>query len=161
MSWWPFSSNKVPEESNPYTSLAPPAFSPLVPPPEPPKGYKPDRVSPAVVGYKPTPKSEDAYEREVAGSVSPAPDVSGLRDSFDRVLSEDWVTNPRARQCINNIQLGMKMGGLVGGIFGALAGSVYAVRERRFLVLPATMVVSAASFGFFLGCGMIIRCDPK
>lgn len=70
-----------------------------------------------------------------------------------------WITNPRARQCINNIQLGAKMGASVGGCFGLLTGAYVAVTQRSFLVLPVSVIGGAVSFGFFLGCGMIVRCE--
>ncbi|CAE8632967.1 unnamed protein product, partial [Polarella glacialis] len=36
-----------------------------------------------------------------------------------------------------------------------------AVTQRNFLVLPVSIIGGAVSFGFFLGCGMIIRCEEK
>lgn len=34
-----------------------------------------------------------------------------------------------------------------------------AVQQRNVFVLPIAAIGGAMSFGFFLGCGMIIRCD--
>ena len=34
-----------------------------------------------------------------------------------------------------------------------------AVQQRNVFVLPIAVIGGAMSFGFFLGCGMIIRCD--
>jgi hypothetical protein len=68
---------------------------------------------------------------------------------------------PRVQQCWNNIQMGFKMGAAVGGCFGFLAGGYSAFANRSFWLFPLGIVGGAASFGFFLGCGMIIRCEDK
>jgi Reactive mitochondrial oxygen species modulator 1 len=94
------------------------------------------------------------YEKEAENYSSSVPDLP-------RPTVSSLIEHPRIRNCFQNIQLGVKMGSTVGGIFGLLAGTIYAVKERRFLLLPATTLVCAASFGFFLGCGMIIRCENK
>lgn len=78
----------------------------------------------------------------------------GARNDF-------WIQHPRARQCINNIQLGAKMGASVGGCFGLLTGLWVAVTQRNLLVLPVSIIGGSISFGFFLGCGMIIRCEDS
>lgn len=57
--------------------------------------------------------------------------------------------------------MGFKMGAAVGGCFGLLAGGYSAIANRSFWLFPLGIVGGAASFGFFLGCGMIIRCDEK
>eukprot|EP00928_Gymnodinium_smaydae_P025875 TRINITY_DN20489_c0_g1_i1.p2 TRINITY_DN20489_c0_g1~~TRINITY_DN20489_c0_g1_i1.p2 ORF type:complete len:216 (-),score=64.45 TRINITY_DN20489_c0_g1_i1:58-705(-) len=72
-----------------------------------------------------------------------------------------WVTHPRARQCLNNITMGAKFGASVGGCFGLLTGTVVAVTQRNPFFLPVSVIVGATSFGFFLGCGMIIRCEEE
>uniref|UniRef100_A0A7S2HLJ3 Reactive oxygen species modulator 1 n=1 Tax=Zooxanthella nutricula TaxID=1333877 RepID=A0A7S2HLJ3_9DINO len=74
-------------------------------------------------------------------------------------LDGQWIQHPRARQCFNNIQLGAKMGASVGGCFGLLTGLWVAVTQRNLLVLPVSIIGGSVSFGFFLGCGMIIRCE--
>ncbi len=71
-----------------------------------------------------------------------------------------WL-HPRAQACLQNIQMGFKMGAAVGGAFGLLAGGYSAVANRSFWMFPLGIIGGAASFGFFLGCGMIIRCDDK
>jgi len=68
---------------------------------------------------------------------------------------------PRARNCVNSIQIGAKMGASVGGCFGLLTGLWVAVTQRNPLVLPISVVGGAVSFGFFLACGMIIRCEEQ
>ena len=56
---------------------------------------------------------------------------------------------------------GFKMGFIVGGIFGGLTGVYYAVQYRTFYYIPLAAVSSGASFGFFMGVGMIMRNEMK
>lgn len=52
---------------------------------------------------------------------------------------------------------GAMMGGIVGGTFGALAGTYYAFLTRSFWYIPMSALGSGASFGFMMGIGMVIR----
>lgn len=52
---------------------------------------------------------------------------------------------------------GFLMGCLIGGSMGFLVGLPTAIKNRSFLILPASIVISGISFGIFLGCGSIIR----
>jgi hypothetical protein len=87
-------------------------------------------------------------------------------EKFPIVMNSNIPVNlpplpPRVQQCWNNIQMGFKMGAAVGGCFGFLAGGYSAFANRSFWLFPLGIVGGAASFGFFLGCGMIIRCEEK
>jgi len=125
--------------------------------------HRPASLDSVKLNYRPTANDKgsiDPYAKEISDFTDQVPDMPSSNASrLDYSLSSFWIGNPRARACYNNVTLGVKMGGLVGGIFGALAGTVYAVRSRQLLVLPATILMCGGSFGFFLGCGMIIRCE--
>ena len=54
---------------------------------------------------------------------------------------------------------GFKMGALVGGIFGGLTGVYYAITTRSFMFIPMIAITSGASFGFFMGLGMVLRSE--
>ncbi|KEP65803.1 UNVERIFIED_CONTAM: hypothetical protein HHA_316140 [Hammondia hammondi] len=118
-------------------------------------------------------KTEDYYAKEDFGKYSsPYSESPGI---YDREYIEEerrrmhggreasfldrHVTNPRLRNCLEGVKMGMKMGAAVGGIFGLLTGGYAAVANRNLLILPVSVVGGAVSFGFFLGCGMVIRCD--
>ena len=62
---------------------------------------------------------------------------------------------------VNNAQKmfaqGFKLGFCVGGIFGGLIGTFYAISSRQFLILPISAIGTGCSFGFFMGIGMILR----
>lgn len=51
------------------------------------------------------------------------------------------------------------MGATVGGIFGFFTGLVVFVKTKQLLYIPITTLSMAASFGFFLGVGTIVRSD--
>ena len=52
---------------------------------------------------------------------------------------------------------GAKMGALVGASFGGLMGAYYAISYKSFYLMPAMALGSGASFGFFMGIGMVMR----
>eukprot|EP00347_Sterkiella_histriomuscorum_P001120 403373249 len=66
---------------------------------------------------------------------------------------------------VGNVQMmflqGFKMGAIVGGIFGGLMGSYYAIMYRQFMYIPMSALGSGASFGFFMGIGMIMRSEME
>ena len=74
-------------------------------------------------------------------------------------MFDGGLYHPRLRGCLAQMALGSKMGAAIGGIFGILMGGYQAIAQRNLLILPVAAVGGAVSFGFFLGCGMIVRCD--
>lgn len=58
-----------------------------------------------------------------------------------------------------NMLNGAMMGFMVGGLFGLVIGIYSAFQTRRLVVIPMSVLVSGASFGFILGCGSMIRND--
>ena len=58
-------------------------------------------------------------------------------------------------------QQGFKLGATVGGIFGGLIGTFYAISSRQILILPMSMIGTGCSFGFFMGIGMILRTQME
>ncbi|KAJ1611122.1 hypothetical protein OJ252_1662 [Cryptosporidium canis] len=67
---------------------------------------------------------------------------------------------PRVLCCIDNIKMGVKTGAIVGSIFGGINGTYHAIKYRNYMSIPVFAIGGAISFGFFLGCGMIVRCQP-
>ena len=53
------------------------------------------------------------------------------------------------------------MGFVVGGIFGGLMGTYYAIMSRSFLYIPTAAIASGCSFGFFMGIGMVMRTEME
>ena len=49
------------------------------------------------------------------------------------------------------------MGAVVGGCFGGVLGTYYALSTRSFSYIPVSMIGSGLSMGFFMGMGMTIR----
>ena len=53
------------------------------------------------------------------------------------------------------------MGFIVGGIFGGLMGTYYAVVSRSIIYIPTAAIASGCSFGFFMGIGMVMRTEME
>jgi len=100
---------------------------------------------------------EDPYEKE---DYSRYTSRGGSHSEPERrPMFEGGLYHPRLRGCLAQMAMGSKMGAAIGGIFGMLMGGYQAIAQRNLLILPVAAVGGAVSFGFFLGCGMIIRCD--
>eukprot|EP00389_Voromonas_pontica_P009459 GDKH01014377.1.p1 GENE.GDKH01014377.1~~GDKH01014377.1.p1 ORF type:complete len:229 (-),score=22.87 GDKH01014377.1:99-785(-) len=115
-------------------------------------------------------EGEDRYATENLGKyTSQVNESDGLRDheiasSSSRSGSTNFsnffnFSNPRARHCFESVKTGGLMGASVGGIFGGLMGVYASIVNRNILILPISTLGGAMSFGFFLGCGMIVRCE--
>lgn len=63
----------------------------------------------------------------------------------------------KSKEMYANFSNGFLIGSLVGGSFGTIIGLYTAVVNRSLLLLPLSAIISAASFGFFLGVGSILR----
>lgn len=141
------------------------------PPPSPPPVKGGPSSSPSFsYAFTPPTKGTDYNTEDFSKYASPYTESPGIRDAefmadfaSRREKTHSWldehVTNPRLRGCIDAVKMGMKMGCAVGGIFGGLTGTYAAITNRNLLILPLSVVGGALSFGFFLGCGMVIRCD--
>ncbi|OLQ16025.1 putative Romo1 family protein [Cryptosporidium hominis] len=57
--------------------------------------------------------------------------------------------------------MGVKTGAIIGSIFGGINGAYHALKYKNYMAIPVFAIGGAISFGFFLGCGMIVRCQPS
>ena len=62
-----------------------------------------------------------------------------------------------AGQTTNLFFAGFKMGGLVGGGFGAAIGTYQAIQMRNMAVIPLAMVGTGFTFGCTMGLSAVIR----
>eukprot|EP00392_Amoebophrya_sp_AT5.2_P006805 g6817.t1 len=97
--------------------------------------------------------NDDRYVRDEMYNRGSGAEPPGVLTGFYNSLP------PRAKGCLNAISMGARMGAAVGGCFGFLTGAYASVAHRNVLLLPVGVLGGAASFGFFLGCGMIVRCE--
>ncbi|OII73664.1 uncharacterized protein cubi_03462 [Cryptosporidium ubiquitum] len=50
----------------------------------------------------------------------------------------------------------LQKGAIIGSIFGGINGMYQALKYRNYMAIPVFAIGGAISFGFFLGCGMIV-----
>ncbi|EAN32180.1 hypothetical protein TpMuguga_04g00826 [Theileria parva strain Muguga] len=145
---------------------SPPSCGGLVPPPEPPKTLKNksydksfDAANFEFKGFTPPPKSDSDTNYD-SKDYSDFLLTDKSRSLYNRPseIVDRLFKSPRAKNCYESIKLGWKMGGAVGGIFGTLTGVYAALKHRSLVIIPISTIGGAVSFGFFLGCGMIVRC---
>ncbi|KAL8274018.1 hypothetical protein Esti_002017 [Eimeria stiedai] len=141
------------------------------PPPSPPPPLSGAPRGPSTpLSFTPFTRETDYNNEDFSKYTSPYSESPGLNEielpsdylrGLERRASwfDEHVTNPRLRGCVDAVKMGMKMGCVVGGIFGGLTGTYAAIANRNLLVLPLSVMGGALSFGFFLGCGMVIRCE--
>ncbi|EDO08475.2 Reactive mitochondrial oxygen species modulator 1 family protein [Babesia bovis T2Bo] len=135
----------------------PPAGGAFVPPPRAPRGVKLSaNKNEEFKGFSAPPKVTDYSNADYSAYT--------LSETYDDTTSKghgflnNILSNPRARNCWASVKMGFKMGGAVGGIFGGITGVYTSMRHRNLMVLPISVIGGAISFGFFLGCGMVVRC---
>eukprot|EP00397_Hematodinium_sp_SG-2012_P034457 GEMP01036963.1.p1 GENE.GEMP01036963.1~~GEMP01036963.1.p1 ORF type:complete len:186 (-),score=33.18 GEMP01036963.1:1394-1951(-) len=114
----------------------------------------------------PTVKTTTSYDdQDFTKFTSRVKDSDGLHDDVSQINTTgrgyDWTMSlhPRVRHCLATMKAGFKMGAAIGGCFGLLTGGYTAVAQRQILMLPVCAIGGAFSFGFFVSCGMIIRCE--
>eukprot|EP00922_Rhytidocystis_sp_ex-Travisia-forbesii_P025863 GHVS01037942.1.p1 GENE.GHVS01037942.1~~GHVS01037942.1.p1 ORF type:complete len:232 (-),score=31.21 GHVS01037942.1:109-804(-) len=154
--------------SAPFTGFTPPpSIQTTSTAPSPASQNLPKGLSSYLPFSSPTEETKIYADEDYSKYTSPYKETPGVEDNRymqmqnSRGLLDTYITNPRARNCVENIKMGMKMGALVGGIFGGLTGTYAAVVHRNLLILPLSVVGGGISFGFFLGCGMMVRCDDS
>ncbi|KAH8740650.1 hypothetical protein FG386_002612 [Cryptosporidium ryanae] len=67
----------------------------------------------------------------------------------------------KIRECVDNVKLGVKTGALIGFVFGGINGTYHAIKYKSYISIPISTIGGAISFGFFLGCGMLVRCQDS
>ncbi|VWU51083.1 reactive oxygen species modulator 1, putative [Hepatocystis sp. ex Piliocolobus tephrosceles] len=154
---------KVKSEYDSY--VAPPPFGNyLATAPQKPKSLKNDQIkTQEFKGFTPPPKFEfkennnyEKYDADFSKYTN-----SNLYDSTfygDKPKLFDFNLSHRALSCLESVKLGVKMGTMVGGIFGTLTGVYASIAHKNMFIFPVSVIGGAVSFGFFLGCGMLVRC---
>ncbi|SOV82164.1 conserved Plasmodium protein, unknown function [Plasmodium reichenowi] len=154
---------KVKSEYDEYVT-PPPFGNYLVSEPKKPKSLKNDKTAiTEFKGFTPPPKFEfkedtsyNKYEEDFSKYTSNNIIDSSFYD--DKKKLSDVNLSHRTRACFESIKMGVKMGTMVGGIFGSLTGIYASFAHKNLFILPVSVLGGAVSFGFFLGCGMIVRC---
>eukprot|EP00923_Selenidium_pygospionis_P008527 GHVN01014553.1.p1 GENE.GHVN01014553.1~~GHVN01014553.1.p1 ORF type:complete len:169 (+),score=30.44 GHVN01014553.1:39-545(+) len=166
---WPFGGSKkeTPSQSSTLDEFVapPPSGSPFAEPPVRPRSISRAKEPAPFTGFTPPPTSKNYDSEDYSNFVSSVKESPGFEDDMKMqrelskpTLTDQYLTNPKARQCMMNAKAGMQMGATVGGCFGLLTGTMQAVKYRQPIYVPLAVVGGAASFGFFLGIGMIVRC---
>ncbi|SBT37524.1 reactive oxygen species modulator 1, putative (ROMO1) [Plasmodium ovale wallikeri] len=154
---------KVKSEYDDY--VAPPPFgSYLAAAPEKPKSLKNEKYNlTEFKGFTPPPKFEfkenstnNKYDDDFSKYTNSNIIDSSLYD--DKPSLFDVNLSHRTRACLESVKMGIKMGTMVGGIFGSLTGLYASFAHKNLFIFPVSVIGGALSFGFFLGCGMIVRC---
>lgn len=171
MNWFRKKEPEKKEESVQEFATPPPFGNALIPPPLKPKSL--ENVTTNVTdfkGFSPPPKFEfdanknQTYDEDYSKYTPKNFIDSSTYDDGDYYKYEDkkklfdFQLSTRARACVESIKMGVKMGSMVGGIFGSLTGIYASFSHKNFFIFPVSLVGGAVSFGFFLGCGMIVRC---
>ncbi|SBT79608.1 reactive oxygen species modulator 1, putative [Plasmodium malariae] len=153
---------KVKSEYDDY--VAPPPFSNyLASAPEKPKSVKEDKLT-EFKGFTAPPKFEfkedTSYNNKYDEDFSKYTSSNIIDSSFydDKPNFFDFNLSHRTRACLESVKMGIKMGTMVGGIFGSLTGLYASIAHKNLFIFPVSVIGGAISFGFFLGCGMIVRC---
>ncbi|GAW81716.1 hypothetical protein, conserved [Plasmodium gonderi] len=154
---------KVKSEYDDYVT-PPPFGSYLASAPEKPKSIKNDKQNiTEFKGFTPPPKFEfkedttgSRYDEDFSKYTKSNFIDSSLYDDKPNLL--DFNLSHRTRACLESVKMGVKMGTMVGGIFGSLTGLYASFAHKNLFIFPVSVIGGAVSFGFFLGCGMLVRC---